>query len=138
MVQIYLCLWPIDYGDRKTRMQWRLKKIKNVSFHPHKSPNLTPPSDSALSTKWKTRFGWWFFSWDVCFFRGWNLKSRVSSHKFSKQLVGPIDSKFFWPKDQLKISTSIENRNVMTSSWLEMTSSKKSSFFPRTLINLII
>ena len=31
-------------------LYWRLKKIKNVSFQPHKSPNLTLPSDSALST----------------------------------------------------------------------------------------
>ena len=35
------------------------------------------------------------FSWNVGFFRARNLKSRVSIHKFSKQLVGPILSKFF-------------------------------------------
>ena len=33
----------------------------------------------------ETRFGWWIFSWNVGFFRGWNLKSRVSCHKLSHQ-----------------------------------------------------
>ena len=36
---------------------------------------------------------------------------------------------FFYLKDQPKILTSIENRTVVTSSWPEMTSSKKSSIF---------
>ena len=41
--------------------EWnRLAKIKSVSFHHRMSPNLTLPSDSGLSTWWKTRFGWLF------------------------------------------------------------------------------
>ena len=66
------------------------------------------------------------FSWNVGFFRARNLKSRVSINKFSKQLVGPIHPKLFLLKDQPKISTSVENRTVVTSSCPEMTSSKNS------------
>ena len=31
-------------------LQWQLAKIKSLSFHPYKSPNLTAPSDSAWLT----------------------------------------------------------------------------------------
>ena len=54
LVFFSLCKIVIKIG----RTLLATEKIKSQSFHPMKSPYLTLPSDSALSTQQKTRFGW--------------------------------------------------------------------------------